>query len=524
MTHLTFKRSQVPGLVLFLIPTLAVIIRIVPGPRIIDDAYITYRYVANILQGQGMVFNPGEWVLGTTTPIYTLLLSFLSWLFSPELLLPLPQLSCFINALLDGIGCWIIILIGKEINRKAVGLLTAGVWALAPFSVTFAVGGLETSLYVTLLLTIVYFCLTKHRNLAAIFSSIAFLTRPDAAILLGLVIWDRALSYKRDVEKIRGSEFAFWTIPVLIWLVVSAITYGSPIPHSIQAKIIAYHLGQYDGFIRILQHFATPFLEADLFGTTFIPFGLILYPYLYVIGLLTIKQSNRSAAILMLFPFLYLIVFAVANPLIFRWYLSPPTPFFIFVVFIGAQNILKEILLKTQPIMHSKWVSTGLSTIIMAIPILMSLAGWTIHPSHGSDRPAPKMSWIKLELQYLQAVSIIQQQILPSDTIGAADVGVIGYFSGARILDTVGLNSPGSLMYYPLNPEMYVINYAIPTELIIKEQPEWLIFLEAYGRETLLKDQDFYSLYQQIATIESDVYGSKGLLIYHLNKPPVTNK
>jgi hypothetical protein len=40
-----------------------------------DDPYITYRYARNIATGQGFVYNPGERVLSTTTPLFTLLLA-----------------------------------------------------------------------------------------------------------------------------------------------------------------------------------------------------------------------------------------------------------------------------------------------------------------------------------------------------------------------------------------------------------------------------------------------------------------
>ena len=43
--------------------------RFLAGPRTIDDAYITFRYARNLLAGNGLVYNPGEWVLGTTTPV-----------------------------------------------------------------------------------------------------------------------------------------------------------------------------------------------------------------------------------------------------------------------------------------------------------------------------------------------------------------------------------------------------------------------------------------------------------------------
>src|SRR5215211_293852 len=40
-----------------------------------DDSYITYRYAHNLLTGRGFVYNPGEHVLSTTTPLYALILA-----------------------------------------------------------------------------------------------------------------------------------------------------------------------------------------------------------------------------------------------------------------------------------------------------------------------------------------------------------------------------------------------------------------------------------------------------------------
>ena len=43
-----------------------------------DDAYIGFRYSQNIAQGLGFVFNPGEKVLGTTAPLFILMLAAVS--------------------------------------------------------------------------------------------------------------------------------------------------------------------------------------------------------------------------------------------------------------------------------------------------------------------------------------------------------------------------------------------------------------------------------------------------------------
>ncbi len=40
-----------------------------------DDSFITLRYARNLVQGEGLVFNPGERVEGFTNMLWTLLLS-----------------------------------------------------------------------------------------------------------------------------------------------------------------------------------------------------------------------------------------------------------------------------------------------------------------------------------------------------------------------------------------------------------------------------------------------------------------
>ena len=45
-----------------------------------DDAFIIYRYARNFAAGLGMVYNPGEHYLGTSSAGYTLLLAALHWL------------------------------------------------------------------------------------------------------------------------------------------------------------------------------------------------------------------------------------------------------------------------------------------------------------------------------------------------------------------------------------------------------------------------------------------------------------
>ncbi|HET9481188.1 MAG TPA: hypothetical protein VFP98_05475, partial [Candidatus Polarisedimenticolia bacterium] len=50
----------------------------------LEDALITFRYAANLAEGLGFVYNAGERVLGTTTPLFTLLLGGIGALAGPD--------------------------------------------------------------------------------------------------------------------------------------------------------------------------------------------------------------------------------------------------------------------------------------------------------------------------------------------------------------------------------------------------------------------------------------------------------
>ena len=49
------------------------------APFAYDDAWITYRYAYNLASGDGLVYNVGERMFGTTAPGYAVLLGVLAW-------------------------------------------------------------------------------------------------------------------------------------------------------------------------------------------------------------------------------------------------------------------------------------------------------------------------------------------------------------------------------------------------------------------------------------------------------------
>jgi hypothetical protein len=496
--------------------------RLLPGPRIIDDSYITYRYSRNILAGNGFVFNPGERVLGTTTPLYTLILVGIGAI-SGGSHAPFPLISWLLNAVIDSVACVLIWQIGKKIVSDRVGIISSLLWAVAPFSVTFSIGGLETSLYVLLLLLVSYFFINNHLIIMRLCASLMILTRPDALIFL-VPLFALSIIFPSQRKIYQPHAMILAAIPLLLWIAFGFWYFGSPLPHSIAAKSVAYQLPVNAAFIRLIQHYLTPFSEQYTFGPNSLYGSLLLYPALFIFGFIAICRKNSHALGFVIYPIAYFLAFAIFHPLIFRWYLTPPLPFYYMTILAGGEALLERIAAKFMPdntqltSALSKWnfsnISTAVITLILLIPILLSLKGWVLKPDHGNLAPAPEMAWVKLEELYKLASNDVISATSPGAVVSAGDVGVLGYFTNRTILDTVGLNSPVSSGYYPLPEEDYVINYAIPTQLILDQKPDLIVFLEVYGRNTLLKSQDFLTKYQLIKEYPTDLYGSRGLLLY----------
>ncbi|MGB9669319.1 MAG: hypothetical protein ACPL0B_02930 [Anaerolineales bacterium] len=522
-----------------MIALFAALIRWNAGPRTIDDSYITYRYARNLLENHGFVYNPGERILGTTTPLYTLILTMISFPIGGSKT-DFPQISLILNSLIDGVTCLFLFKLGRELGSPWIGYATALGWAIAPFSVTFAIGGLETSLYVFLLLMTVYYYIIQAYRKSAFFAALAFLTRPDALILILPIILDLFftvftikfpwvnpfyLSHQNQkiVRKVLIQCFAIFSIPILIWVIFATVYFGTPLPHSVIAKSLAYHLPANAALIRLLQHYATPFFEDATFHQVGILLGLFIYPSLSLIGILHIHRTHPHSFAVMIFPWLYFAVFAIAHPLIFRWYLTPPLFLYFLSIFSGLDELIKQFFIKfykAHAPANTPLIYLVKFALLFIIPTFFVSQAWTLHPDHGIAHPAPKMAWYKLELLYRQAAEIINQQPFFQNNmvIAAGDVGVLGYYTQAKILDTVGLNSSQTLKYYPLDEKYYVINYAIPPKLITDLKPDYVVFLEVYGRKSLLQDAEFLSTYHLIAKLDTDIYDSHGLLIYHLSE------
>ena len=191
---------------------------------ICDDAFISYRYARNLLEGLGLVFNAGERVEGYTNFLWTVWLTLgLACGYSAESWSQFWGITCYISAVA-------LLIIYHFRLRQCIpaGPLALPVAALgAAFHLDwniYATSGLETSLY-TFFVLAGYLLLTAialhPRQLVAsgVIFGLATLTRPDGilfASLGGLFVF---LTTKPRFQRclLYSASFAAIWLPFVLW-------------------------------------------------------------------------------------------------------------------------------------------------------------------------------------------------------------------------------------------------------------------------------------------------------------------
>lgn len=149
-----------------------------------EDALIILRYARNIAGGMGFVYNPGEHVLGTTTPLWTIVNAFYICAFGTERVF---AFGFWLNLCLDTVT---ITAIFSVLRRDGIGL-PASIGAVIPLAclspfVFITSSEMETSLFMALLALSLLELQSEKTVLSAALAGLLALCRPEGFLWGGI--------------------------------------------------------------------------------------------------------------------------------------------------------------------------------------------------------------------------------------------------------------------------------------------------------------------------------------------------
>jgi hypothetical protein len=443
-----------------------------------EDFYITLRYAVNLAAGRGFVYNPGESVLGATTPLYTLLLALLIRL----------HLDPILSARLLGIGadlvsCVAVYVLGRAAGRPGAGVAAALCLATLPTNLIWATKGMEVELVAAAATTAWAAWALRREALAWGAAAVLALLRIDGAVLAVLLL---LASLARDRRPPWRGLLLFGAL-VLPWIIYATATFGSPVPASLQAKLIVYGRNAAGHFPRLL-----PFLRLMTHRQgAILALGCLLA---LVGGVFSLREPLRQrqsesqldtappAEWLLIPPALWMLThyaaMALSKVFLFGWYFVPPTPIYYLTSMVGWSLLLERFSFKHFSFKRFKGAG-AIATGSTAWPTLLALiAGLGLTAVFAPAALRDLRATQDVEDRLRIPIGLwLRDHAPPTDRVMLEPIGYIGYYSGLRVLDTVALVSPEVLPCYA--PTVASPYHAMWTRF----QPEWILLRAGEWRD-----------------------------------------
>lgn len=397
-------------------------------PYTSDDSFITYRYALNISHGLGPVYNPGEVVEGYSNPLWLgLLLLGLKLGFDLIVFSKILGLLCGLGALLCSYGLTLRLTDGRD-PAAPWGLLLLATSAGLGY---YAVSGMETPLY-AFLLTAAAYCLFLTSPAAIIMLVVSGLaaafTRPEGVgILVAIIAW-RAVSLRElplNTRRVFWLSAASAVIIAILALLFRHHVFGQWLPNTFYAK----PPGAFGGMSYLAA--LTYLREYLLTGGNALWLVLAVWPLLIprwrLAGLAALSLVAVEVA---------LVVHARGDWMALSRFLVPLTPL---LVGIGYAALLRN--LAPRPLIGVLVILiAGLNAIQIAEQVTAFRAGE--YPQNVMAGQPQRLAgeWLR--------------DNLPSDAVIATKrIGGVGYYSGLRLVDTLGLTDQRLAMIRHNSPE-----------------------------------------------------------------------
>lgn len=478
-----------------------------------DDSFITFRYVANLFKGHGLVYNPGQRVFGSSTPLY------LAWLAALKALLSsveIPTLAVRGNVLFFlATAFGFVFLLRKLLGWTTAGAVAAGLFLLRYDMLAISLGGNETFLFCALAVWSFYLVMEKRYAAAGALAGLSVMARPEGvfcALLVGLV-W---LLYDRKKPVAFG---ACILAPGLLWTVFAFAYYGTPVYHSLIAKsrpLYPFPPG-----------FALRYILDRLTLWTAGPRGSVYELAVVLVGasagFIFARRTHRTTwFVIPAFTGLILLFYGVSNPYIFEWYFP--------ILFLGwfplVMTGLAYLVMEAAEALRARYRIAErrllVSTLCAAIPLLLlatsTAATWKLR--HAKTLPGYFASFHAQfrTLAYREAAEFINRMAGPSDTVATPEVGALGFYLNRHVYDSGGLVTPEAIPFLPMPYGKRVgPNIAsVSADFARAVDADWIVTMEIFAVEDLIESPWFRENYVLVKKfpLRVEAFHSRNVVVY----------
>lgn len=376
----------------------------------IDDAYITFRYAVNIGTGHGFVYNVGERVLGTTTPLFALILApFTRFGMHPDTVATFLSISC------DVIVCAVLYRMVTRTLGWFAGTAAALFYALSYANIAACGFGMEAQLFILFVILAIDLSARKPTASAAM-CGLAALTRPEGFVLAAILFISLIADGRHNWRTVLAPALVFLAV-IGPWVTFAWLYFGSPLPHSVTAKI-----GQPNASLASWFSF---FVARN-------PVVMLLWLGAAVgVGTAVMKRS-RELILFGAWLVLYTLFFVVARPPFWLGHYFVPTAMALSALAgIGiAEGIGRAV--------HRPAVGTIVAGML-AVAILV--VAWS--PSIASAKWRRRVA----EQVFIPLARWVDRETPEQAVVHAADIGYLGYYSGRTIEDAASLVTPDLARY-----------------------------------------------------------------------------
>jgi hypothetical protein len=378
-----------------------------------DDPFITYRYAANLRAGLGLIYNPGERLLSTTTPLFALILALLGGLW-PDL----PRLANLIGAFSFALGGLFLWDLARTRKSPAVGW--AGLLLYPTFPLLLSTTGSEVGFYLAMCLGAFALYARQRYGSAALLAGLAVLARSDAILVPLLLAGDYLLRHWKDFR--RGAAIPWGPLALFVGLVLSWHAfawgyYGAPLPVTLAAK-------QAQGRMAISTLFAPGFLRvAGWYARHWFAW---IEAALALLGVAFAAVRGRHWLLFLAWPLLYFLAYCALGVSSYPWYYAPLVPGFIVAAGLGMEALQR----------YFSKVGAALATVMIAMITGLLWVAQIARLDALRQNPDARYAI------YRAAGEWIAQNTSPETRVAALEVGIIGFYTQRPMIDFAGLIQP----------------------------------------------------------------------------------